>query len=184
MKAVKTMSQAELAAFVQTHLRGHGVRVVLSGGAAVSIYSDGKYVSLDLDLVNVYSARRRVLSAAMSEIGFREQGRHFKHPDSEFLVEFPPGPLAIGSEPIRGIQDIALATGTLTVITPTECVKDRLAAYFHWGDRQCLVQAIMVAEQHEIDLAEIRRWSQAEGFLEAFERIRARLAGQDQDPAV
>jgi hypothetical protein len=39
------MTQAELGAFIQTHLRNNGIDVVLSGGAAVSIHSVGKYVS-------------------------------------------------------------------------------------------------------------------------------------------
>ena len=30
-------------------------------------------------------------------------------------------------------------------MTPTDSVKDRLAAYYHWNDQQALEQAIMVA---------------------------------------
>jgi len=37
MKSVKEMTQIELAAFVQSHLRGEGIQVTLSGGAAVSL---------------------------------------------------------------------------------------------------------------------------------------------------
>lgn len=32
MKPIREMSQIELAAFVQTHLQGQGVSVILSGG--------------------------------------------------------------------------------------------------------------------------------------------------------
>lgn len=73
----------------------------------------------------------------METIGFREEGRYFKHPDNAFLVEFPSGPLATGQEPVKEVHEIQPLTGILTVISPTECVKDRLAAYFHWGDFQC-----------------------------------------------
>ncbi len=48
-------------------------------------------------------------------------------------------------------------------------------AYYHWGDRQCLTQAIMVAEQQEIDIEEIRRWSDVEGKLQEFENIKEKL---------
>ncbi|MCJ7512318.1 MAG: hypothetical protein MUO23_05045 [Anaerolineales bacterium] len=51
MKAVKEMSQPELAAHVQATLGQKGVAVVLSGGATVSTYSGNQYVSKDLDLV-------------------------------------------------------------------------------------------------------------------------------------
>ena len=60
-------------------------------------------------------------------------------------------------------------------MSPTDCVKDRLAAYYHWGDQQCLVQARLVAEVHEVDFEEVRRWSRVEGKLAEFEKIVSRL---------
>ena len=148
MKPVKEMTQSEIGAYVQTHMREKDIYVVLSGGSTVSIYSGNKYVSHDLDFVNVYSVKRRLIRNAMHEIGFHEAGRYFKHPESQFIVEFPPGPLAVGMEPVKQIDEIKLATGILTIISPTDCVKDRLAAYYHWGDRQCLEQAILVAREN------------------------------------
>lgn len=140
------MTQAELGAFVQSHLRKKGIDVVLPGGAAVGIYSRGKYVSQDLDVVRGWAATRRAISAALEEIGFEETpARYFKHPDSVHLVEFPPGPLTVGDEMVKQIDEIQFATGTLRVVSPTDCVKDRLASYYHFKDRQGLVQAIMLA---------------------------------------
>jgi hypothetical protein len=52
-------------------------------------------------------------------------------------------------------------------------VKDRLAAYYHWGDRQCLEQANLVARENEVDFSELERWSLAEGKLDDFIKIRA-----------
>lgn len=37
MKPISAMTQVELAAFVQSHLRENKIYVILSGGAAVSI---------------------------------------------------------------------------------------------------------------------------------------------------
>ena len=45
------MTLGELAAYIDTHLREHGINVVLSGGACVAIYSDHQYVSKDLDFI-------------------------------------------------------------------------------------------------------------------------------------
>ena len=39
----------DLAAIVSTALERHGIGATLSGGAAVSIYSDNRYESEDLD---------------------------------------------------------------------------------------------------------------------------------------
>lgn len=182
MKSIGDMTQAEVGAFVHSHLRENSINVVLSGGAAVSIYSSGRYVSLDLDLVNIHSAQFGLIRTAMQQIGFEEKARYFKHPKSEFFVEFPPGPLTIGDEPVGQIIEIEMPTGILRVISATDCVKDRLAAYYHWGDRQSLEQAILVAEESDVDLIEIRRWSEKEGKLGEFEALANRLAGDRQEP--
>jgi hypothetical protein len=49
------------------------------------------------------------------------------------------------------------------MLTPTQCVMDRLAAYFHWRDRQALDQAIAVAASQSVDLETVERWSASEG---------------------
>src|SRR4030065_847190 len=155
MKSIKDMAKAELAAFIESHLLKRGIYVVLSGGACVSIYSSNKYVSMDLDLVNVRFAKRQNIRSAIQEIGFQEEGRHFRHPDTELLIEFPPGPLAVGKEPVKKEGEHELPTGILRIISPTDCVKDRLAAYYHWNDLQCLEQASLVAEAHAIGMEAI-----------------------------
>jgi hypothetical protein len=175
MKRINSLKQVELAVYVQTHLRAREIDVVLSGGAAVTIYSSDKYVSQDIDLINIYSVARKKIKSAMEEIGFREVGRHFEHPNTQFLVEFPPGPLAVGQEPVKKVDEIKYETGILKVISPTDCVKDRLSAYYHWGDHQCLSQAILVSKNNKIDMEEIRRWSKTEGKSQEFELIRGRL---------
>ena len=175
MKSIAEMSQIEVAAYVYTHLAKKGIKVVLSGGAAVAFYSHNKYVSKDLDFVNMFFAKREKIRNTMAEIGFKELDRHFKHPDSDFFVEFPPGPLSLGNEPVRDISTIQLPTGELRLLSPTDCVKDRLAAYYHWGDLQGLYQAELIAEVNKIDLDEIERWSEKEGMREKFLEIKARL---------
>ena len=111
----------------------------------------------------------------MEEIGFHESHRHYSHPGSGHIVEFPTGPLAVGNEPIREVNELKLETGILKVISPTECVKDRLSWYYHMGDQQCLHQAIQVTQNHDVDLSEIRRWSHAEGKLNEFTKIESKL---------
>jgi hypothetical protein len=70
VKPISEMSQPEIGAYVHSHLRKKGIDVVLSGGAAVGIYTVGKYVSKDLDLVRGYTATTRAIAVAMKEIGF------------------------------------------------------------------------------------------------------------------
>jgi hypothetical protein len=168
MKQIARMTQAELAAYVQGHLQKRGIAVVLSGGAAVSIYTLNKYVSRDIDLVNVYSVERKKIRAAMQEIGFQETSRYFSHPESRHIVEFPRGPLAIDNQSITRISKIKYTTGTLSVISPTDCVKDRLAAYYFWNDQQSLTQAIRVVKNQRVNMSELRRWSRTLGMMEKY----------------
>ena len=156
MKPIQEMNQAELAAFVQEHLRAREIEVVLSGGAVVGIYSDGKYVSKDIDLVNAQFVERHRIESAMQEIGFIPVGRHFEHPNSDQIIEFPTGPLSLGSDKVTQINEIMMETGILRTLSPTDCVKDRLSHYFHWGDQQCLVQAKLVAANHLIDFNDVQ----------------------------
>jgi hypothetical protein len=176
MKAVKKMSLGELAAFICTQLRNHGIKAVLSGGGCVAIYTENRYQSFDLDFIENDPAGRKRIKEALLEIGFIEKDRYFKHPDTDFIIEFPPGPLAVGNEPVREIEEIVFPTGRLSLLSPTDCVKDRLAAYYHWNDPQCLEQALLVTEAKKVDLREISRWSAAEDKSAEFQGIRRRLS--------
>ncbi len=173
---IKEMSPEELAAFVCSHLKENNIDVVLSGGSCVSIYSENKYRSYDFDFIprDLFLQRKR-LKEVLLKIGYSEENRYFKHPDSEYLLEFPPGPLTVGDEPVKEIAEKVYQTGTLRMLSATECVKDRLAGFYHWKDLQCLNQAILVCEDNEVDENEIQRWSITEGKEKSFLEIQKQL---------
>ncbi len=175
MKSVAEMSLGELAAFVWTHLHANGIDCVLTGGACVTIYTTSRYRSYDLDFVEKVGSSRKRIREVLAELDFFEENRYFRHPYTKFFLEFPAGPLSVGSEPVRATVTLEFPTGQLVLLSPTDCVKDRLAAYYHWNDRQSLGQALLVAENNAIDIREIRRWSEAEGRLTEFEAIRQRF---------
>ena len=175
MKKIKNMSQAELAAYVQDSLHAEGIPVVLSGGSVVSFYSSNKYVSKDLDLINTSFSKRSKIKAVMDKLGFHEQGRYFIHPETAFFIEFPDGPLSVGEEPVKEISEFELSTGTLRVLSPTDCVKDRLCAFYFWNDLQGLEQAILVTTSQQVDLKEIKRWSKVEGKEKEFKAFTDKL---------
>lgn len=161
-KLNESSSIEEVAATVSHALTAAGITAVLSGGAVVQIYSHGLYVSRDLDFVS--SASHREIEATLGSLGFmRQGGRHYTHPACPYTVEFPPWPLAIGRELIREWTERRVGLQTIQILTPTQCVMDRLAAFYHWRDRQALDQAVAVAAAHDIDLKGVQRWSAAEG---------------------
>ncbi len=95
--------------------------------------------------------------------------------DCPFFIEFVAPPAAVGDEPLKREKNLKTKLGTLVLMTPTDSVKDRLAAYYHWNDQQALEQAVMVAESQKIDLRDIKRWSDQENHSEKHEKFLARL---------
>jgi hypothetical protein len=173
----------ELAGIVAEHLRLHGIEVVLSGGALVGIYSDGEYTSKDIDLITF--ATTKALESALAEIGFHKgPGRHFIHPQTDILVEFPRGPVAVGQEIVKDVVQLDTLGGRVGVLKPTDAVKDRLAGYLHWNHAASLAQAKLIARRHVVDGASIVAWAINEGASqEMTSRIRQMLkdAAEDRD---
>ncbi|HUU09733.1 MAG TPA: hypothetical protein VM431_04260 [Phycisphaerae bacterium] len=170
------MTEAELAALVSQHLTERGIKVVLSGGTCVTIYADRAYVSGDLDFVQETFVRMSTVASALAEIGFVRAARVFKHADALLVVDVRPPPLSVGAEPVKRIAQMTLPTGTLRLLSATDCVKDRLAGYYYFDDRQCLEQArLVVAHAADVDLAEVERWSKSEGQQQKFSAIQSLL---------
>ncbi len=169
-KSLKKISLKELAGLVNSSLKKHEVDAVLTGGACVTIFSSNKYQSLDLDFVtSAVEDKPKEVAAAMSELGFKiKPERFFEHPDCPYIIEFIPPPLSIGREPAKDIKTLRTKYGSFKLLSPTDCVKDRLAAYYFWDDLQSLEQAKMVAQRQKIDLKEVKRWSRVEGQLKKY----------------
>ena len=171
MKLIADMSVEELAGLVCETLAKAGITTTLTGGACVSIWSEGKYVSRDLDFIEEGPVPRRQVKDALARIGFTEKHRYFVHPETEFFVEFPTGPLTVGDERVRNAAIRDTAAGRLRLLSPTDCIKDRLAAFFYWNDKMAFEQALLVAASQSIDFADLRRWAKEEGKVEKFEEF-------------
>lgn len=164
----KKMSNIELAAYVCQNLFDIGIKTTLSGGFCVEIYSFGEYTSMDIDLIDQSIYKHKEIKKKMTELGFTEEGKHFTHPDTPYTIEFPASPLAIGQELVKDISEIETVYGVLRLITPTDSVKDRLAAYYFWDDDRSFAQALLVAINNNVDIDNIRKWSEQEDEMEKF----------------
>jgi hypothetical protein len=107
----------------------------------------------------------------MAGIGFVRQGDSYHHPDTRFFVEFPRGPLSIGSDLSVEPAEMPIGGVSVLLLSPTDSCRDRLAAYFHWKDRQSLKAAVAVAARHRIDLDKTRSWSAGEGAMKGFQEF-------------
>lgn len=132
MKVSKALSRKQFAALVVKQLERNGISCVLVGGACVSIYTDEKHHSKDLDFISPSS--HESIAEVLAEIGFERKGRY-------------------------------------KMLSPTQCVMDRLAAWFHWSDRRSLIHAIWIFQRHPVNLTKVKNWAKNEGALEKYEEF-------------
>ena len=108
MKITRKLSLPDLAAGISEACLKGGIDVVLSGGACVSIYTENRYASSIWISSSRLPVGRKRIRATMGELGFQEDGRHFRHPDTPYIVEFLSPPLSVGEEPVREIREVIL----------------------------------------------------------------------------
>ncbi len=168
MKDISKLSIKEVAAYVSHYLRMNGVPNVLTGGACVSIYTENRYQSYDLDFVNIEGVVISRISSLLKEMGFEEKGRIFVNDKANYTVDILSPPLSVGRQSIVSVNTIEVDKMVLKLLTATDSIKDRLAAFYFWNDRQAFEQAILIQAHNEVDFDEIRKWSEMEGELEKF----------------
>ena len=173
MIPIGEMTRVELAAFVNETLLEAGISSVLSGGSCVSVWTDNRFASLDLDFILGGLHTQNSVKNALATIGFNpmaSNSRYYEHKETKLTLEFPNGPLAVGDELLdpRNAANIETKTGSLRLLKPTDCVKDRLAAYYHWQDAQAFIQAVGVAKDQSIDWEDLKSWHEKEGRTDQF----------------
>lgn len=108
----ETSSLREIAHKVCDALLRQDVNAVLSGGAVVSIYTENKDQSYDLDFIS--QAPVAEIAGILSELGFTQRGtRYFSHPNSKFEIEFPGSIMMVGDTAISDYAEDANKHGTL-----------------------------------------------------------------------
>jgi hypothetical protein len=164
-----------LAARISSKLDERGIRTVLCGGSCVTIYAPGKYATRDFDFVLSSDYPDSSVAAALAEVGYQPDpsvSGAFTSLDEEMIVDIRPAPPALGGEPIGEPAVLSAGGHRLVLLSPTDCVKDRLAHFFHYGDRQGLEQAVVVCLAQPVNVREVGRWSRAEGQGSRFAEFR------------
>lgn len=175
MRLTARSSLTDVALTVGDALRRAGIRAVLTGGACAHLYSGGAYLSRDADFILGAQCSQEALDQALAAIGFSREGDRYIHATSRFFVEFPRGPLGIGEDfQIRPVWKQKRAARAL-VLSASDSCRDRLAAFYHWNDRQALSAAVAIAKRNRIAFARVRAWSLKEGHQAGYETFLAEL---------
>jgi hypothetical protein len=158
----------QLVAKLRAHLGAHGFAPVLTGRACAAIYAGSAIKPRAIDfVVDEYSVNQ--LDDAMNEVGFADAGGHtYTNKRCPLDVVFLPPPLAVGDDIVRQVAALRTREGPILILSPTDSVRERLAAYYQWGDREALAEALQVARRHEVDLALVKRWSEHEWFADRY----------------
>ena len=181
-------TMAEVAAIVSEALDAAGIVATLSGGSAVSAYTENRYESEDLDFVT--AALLEELIPVLEPLGFVHTGSPrlsvFEHPATRWYLEFPPAPLSFGGTYVDAAECAVLSTpaGNLRIITATQSVMDRLIAAASWRDAPSLDQAVLVAthQSDNIDWDQIDTWVIAEGLTNSREVVEFYRAARRSPP--
>jgi len=160
----------EIAFEVSTALNDIGITAVLTGGSAATYCAPHAYQSADLDFIITFRGSQRG-EEALSHLGYQRTNDYYKHPDSKFPLEFPPGPLSIGDDEVESWDTIQRKELQLHILSPTDCCRDRLASFLFWNDFSGLEQALAVfqAQKADINLEEIEKWCERENSAQKYE---------------
>jgi len=171
-----TTTLSDLAFIVGTALEKAGIVAVLSGGGAATVYAPDVNQSRDLDFVLGFWSSLGVSAQCVLDLGFRAKGGGYVHDETKFTLEFPPGPISIGEEVISEWETLRNGDMTLQILSPTDCVRDRLSWFLFYQnyDFSALEQALAVATRHDVELEKIRTWAIQGGASQRFEIFEAR----------
>ena len=86
-------------------------------------------------------------------------------------IEFPGSFLEIGDDNNIIPDELEFAGVKIKILSPTDCVKDRLASYIYLKARECFDQALLLSKNHPIDIAKVKKWCKGENKEGVFEEF-------------
>jgi len=166
-----TLTLRQAVARLSEHLEEAGQEPVLTGSACAAIYVGAAIKPRVINFViGEYTSGE--LDGTMKKLGFqRSSMNHYESKNSPYDVVFSPPPLAVGDDVVRDIATAQARPGKFMLLSPTDCVRQRLSMFYRWGDVDAFAEAVEVARRHEIDLDLVKRWSQWEWCSDKFEEF-------------
>jgi len=167
----KGLGLKEVAAVVFSKLLEEGHEPVLTGQGCAVIYGGTSIRARQIEFaIDDYAVDS--VCALMESLGFRAKEAHtFSNAVCQFDVLLSPKPLTVGDDAVSDMRVIKTTCGPLRMLTPTDCVRQRLSMFYRWGDRNALAEAIHVARRQAIDMDFVRRWSEWEWATDRFDEF-------------
>ncbi|MFH0799016.1 MAG: hypothetical protein V2A66_02400 [Pseudomonadota bacterium] len=161
----------EVAASVSACLTETGHDPILTGSACAAIYGGKSIKPQSIEFV-IKDYAVDAVNVAMEKLGFVARSDHsFIKKDCPFEIVLVPAPVVAGDDVVSIFDAVRTAAGSIRLLNPTDCVRQRLSAFYRWGDREALLEALRVSRRHKVDMDLIRRWSDWEWAADGFEEF-------------
>ena len=113
--------------WLSNELKEDNVEFVVVGGSAVELYSFGKYLSGDIDIVSSSSSK---IGEKLENLGFVKHGKDWISEELRLFLEIPASTLA--GDPSR-VWEVEISEGlSVKIIGIEDLIVDRLNACVHW----------------------------------------------------
>jgi predicted nucleotidyltransferase len=112
---------------LNSELKKDNIEFVVVGGSAVELYSFGKYLSGDIDIVSSASS---IIGEKLEDLGFVKHGRNWISEELRLFLEIPASTL--NGDPSR-VREVEISEGlSVRIIGIEDLIVDRLNACVHW----------------------------------------------------
>ncbi|MFH1653861.1 MAG: hypothetical protein ABIE74_07365 [Pseudomonadota bacterium] len=158
----------KIASVIAEALHEIDIDPVLVGGAAVAFYSDGRYVTEDIDML---APSGPDVQEVMEELGFSRFGKDYINKELNIYVEFPGSSLG----PTERAIVIKVGDVDLKIVSIEDLIIDRLNAFKYWKSAVDGVNALNMLELGIGDEGRIINRAREDDVLDALDYIRGVL---------
>lgn len=170
-KALEGLVISQVAAVISSYMEEQGYEPVLTGKSCAAIHAGTSIHPKTLDFI-VRDFTNDEVAETMAGVGFLDSGhRTFSNKYCPYEVLLTTHPVVVGDDVVSDVKVMRTAKGPLKLLTPTDCVRQRLSMFYRWNDREALDDALKVARKHEIDMDLVRRWSDWEWASERYDEF-------------
>lgn len=139
--------QVSIAGIITRALEPLGITPIVVGGSAVEFYTFGQYATMDIDFVGIINDE---MKKALADLGFEKEGRYWRIPDTDIMVEFPSDKL-VGT--MDKVQPVEYEGNEAYYIGIEDLILNRVQEAEHWKDLSSAEWArnLMVTYYDDID---------------------------------
>ena len=159
--------QVSIAGIITATLEPLNIRPIVVGGTAVEFYTLGQYATLDIDFVGIINDK---MKKALADLGFLKEGRYWRIPQTDIMIEFPSDELA-GT--IDKVQPVEFGGRKAYFIGIEDLILNRVQEAKHWNypDSAEWARTLMITHYDNVDWSYCHKRVHEYDCAEKFEEI-------------